>query len=355
MEIANMLTTFDLNQVTAPLLAWYDTHARILPWREDVTPYRVWVSEVMLQQTRVEAVKPYFTRFTDALPTVQALADCEEDRLLKLWEGLGYYNRARNLKKAARIVTERYGGELPADYKALLTLPGIGPYTAGAIASIAFNQPVPAVDGNVLRVLTRVSADDSDILRAAVRSEAETRLAEVIPEGRASAFNQALMELGATVCLPNGEPLCDRCPWQTLCEGRRQGRIAELPVRKKPQARRIEERTILLLRDDDRVVLRKRPETGLLAGMYEFPGVSGHLSADEVVRETERMGLTPLRVVRLIDAKHVFSHVEWHMWGYLVQVDSLTAEEAGLLFADRSEVRESFPIPSAFAAYLTYV
>ncbi len=350
-----MLTDFDLNLLIEPLLSWYDTHARVLPWREDVTPYRVWVSEVMLQQTRVEAVKPYFKRFVDALPTVEALADCEEDRLLKLWEGLGYYNRVRNMQKAARVLTEDYGGELPADPALLRALPGIGSYTAGAIASIAYNKPVPAVDGNVLRILMRVTADDADIMRTQVRREAEQRLSEILPADRPSAFNQALMELGATVCLPNGEPLCADCPWHALCEGRRRNLTAELPVRKKPPKRRIEERTILLLRDDESIVLRKRPETGLLAGMYELPGAAGHLSADEVIRETERMGLHPLRVMRLADAKHVFSHVEWHMWGYLVQVDSLTREESDMLFVKIADLREKYPLPSAFASYLPSV
>ncbi len=355
MHLKTMLTNYDLTRLTEPLLTWYASHARALPWREEPTPYRVWVSEVMLQQTRVEAVKPYFTRFMTALPTVADLAACEEDRLLKLWEGLGYYNRARHMQTAARTVMSEYGGELPADFDALLSLPGIGRYTAGAIASIAFGLPVPAVDGNVLRVLMRVTADDSDITRASVRAEAEHRLAEVLPAGRVSDYNQALMELGALVCVPNGEPLCESCPWHPLCEARRQGIFMQLPVKRKPRARRVEERTVLLIRDDDRIVLDKRPEHGLLAGMYEFPNVTGHLSPGEVIQEVRRMHFTPLQVTRLPDAKHVFSHVEWHMWGYQIRADSLAEEEPALPFVRISDVRGRMAIPSAFSAFTEYL
>ncbi len=344
-------TDFDLNRLTEPLLTWYASHARSLPWREDVTPYRVWVSEIMLQQTRAETVKPYFTRFVEELPSVKDLAECGEDRLLKLWEGLGYYNRVRNMQRAARVVMVDHGGSLPPDFDALLALPGIGRYTAGAVASIAFNLPVPAVDGNVLRILMRVCADDSDIASAPVRSGAERRIAAVIPEGRASVFNQALMELGATVCLPGKEPLCGGCPWRTCCEARRLDAAAQLPVKKRQKARRIEERTVLLIRDDDRIVLHRRPDRGLLAGMYEFPNRSGHLTRDGALRAVEEMGLHPLHITELADAKHIFSHVEWHMTGYMIRVDSLTRDESEQPFVKLEEVRDKYPIPSAFAAY----
>ncbi len=346
---------FDLGTLVAPLLDWYAVCARRLPWREDVTPYRVWVSEIMLQQTRVETVKPYFERFMAALPTIRDLALCEEDRLLKLWEGLGYYSRVRNMQTAAREVIDTYGGELPADFEKLLSLKGIGRYTAGAIASAAFGIPVPAVDGNVLRVIMRVTADESDISRQSVRTQTEQRLRAIIPHEHAREFNQALMDLGATVCLPNGEPLCGECPWQTMCEANRQGIWQKLPVKKKAAARRCEDRTVLIIRDGDRVVLRKRPTRGLLAGLYEFPNVKGHLSQDEAVQTVQQMHLHPLRIQRLTDAKHIFSHVEWHMTGYMVQVDSLTSEEAGLLFVETEDAQAHYPIPSAFAAYAGYI
>lgn len=350
-----MKNYFDPDRLVAPLLDWYASHARDLPWRRDVTPYRVWVSEIMLQQTRVETVKPYFERFMAALPTIRDLAECDETRLLKLWEGLGYYSRVRNMQTAAREVLSFYDGCLPADFTQLLSLKGIGRYTAGAIASIAFGIPVPAVDGNVLRIIMRVTADDSDITRASVRSDVEHFLQGIMPAGQAGAFNQALMELGATVCLPNGEPLCGECPWHSLCEAMRQGIWSELPVKKKPPARRIEDRTVLLVRDDDHILLCRRANRGLLAGMYEFPNREGHLSPDEAAAAVRDMHLSPLRIRKLENAKHIFSHVEWHMTGYMIQVDSLTREEAGLLFVEIGNMQAHYPIPSAFAAYAGYL
>lgn len=237
-----------LKAMARPLLSWYEGHARALPWRDDPTPYRVWISEIMLQQTRVEAVKPYFERFMAALPTVQALAAVEDDRLMKLWEGLGYYTRARNLKKAALMITERHGGELPGSYEALLALPGIGSYTAGAIASIAFGLPVPAVDGNVLRVISRVLADREDIRQPSVKARMERELREIMPRERTSQYNQGLIEVGAIVCVPGGEPRCGECPMESICLTRRQGLWKEIPVRGALKKRKVEELTVCLIR-----------------------------------------------------------------------------------------------------------
>ena len=350
-----MTDLFDFRLLPEPLLQWYETHARTLPWRENVTPYRVWVSEIMLQQTRAETVKPYFERFMRELPAIRDLAECGRDRLLKLWEGLGYYNRVRNMQEAAKTVLSDYGGQLPADYDMLRALKGIGSYTAGAIASIAFGIPVPAVDGNVLRVIMRVCADDSDIAKQSVKTDVERRLTAVIPADRAGAFNQALMELGATVCLPNGAPLCTTCPLNAFCKARKQDIQMLLPVKGKAKKRKHEDLTILVIRDGDRVVLRKRPDRGLLAGLYEFPNLKGHLTQDEAIRAVQEMRLHPLHIRKLTDAGHIFSHVEWHMTGYMVQVDSLTREEAGLLFIEIEDMRERYPIPSAFAAYTKYL
>ena len=217
--------------LSGSLLHWYDYNKRLLPWRENKDPYRIWISEIMLQQTRVEAVKPYFDRFMEALPTVYDLAEVEDDRLMKLWEGLGYYNRARNLKAAAQTIVQEYGGQLPADYDKLLSLKGIGMYTAGAIGSIAFELQVPAVDGNVLRVLARLWGDDSDILKDKTKKDMGRRIMEFMPEDRPGDFNQALIELGATVCVPNGKPLCDQCPWDTVCRAYKEDLIDKLPVK----------------------------------------------------------------------------------------------------------------------------
>ena len=267
-----------LDQLPIPLLQWYRENARVLPWRSDPTPYHVWVSEIMLQQTRVAAVLDYYRRFMEALPTVADLAAVEEDRLMKLWQGLGYYNRARNLQKAARQVAEDFGGAFPDTYEGLLTLSGVGEYTAGAIASIAFGVPVPAVDGNVLRVVARISGDGGDIARPDTKARMRAALQAVLPVDAPGDFNQALMELGATVCLPNGAPLCDRCPAADFCTARREERTGELPVKAAKKARRIEARTVFLIFWEKKVALRRRPGLGLLAGLVvlvlgDFPGL----------------------------------------------------------------------------------
>lgn len=350
-----MSEEFDLTRLSEPLLDWFSGHARILPWREEPTPYRVWVSEIMLQQTRVEAVKPYFERFVAALPDVQSLAACEEEQLLKLWEGLGYYNRVRNMQIAAQTVLEVYQGSLPADYEELQKLKGIGHYTAGAIASIAYGIEVPAVDGNVLRVISRVTADEADIMKQSVKNEMERRLLAVIPKGQAGAFNQALMELGATVCVPNGQPLCEQCPWGDVCLARKEDKIGQIPVKSKAKARRIEERTVLVIRDGERFVLQKRPKKGLLAGMYEFPNVEGHMTEEEALGYVQKKGLTPVRIQPITDAKHIFSHIEWHMTGYMIRVAALDTEEPELLFVEPEDTKERYPIPAAFERYTDYV
>lgn len=344
------------DRIVEPLLAWYDRGRRILPWREEPTPYHVWLSEIMLQQTRVEAVKPYYDRFLQALPDIESLARVEEESLLKLWEGLGYYNRARNLKKAAQTVMEEYGGRMPGEYEALLSLSGIGSYTAGAIASIAFGKAYPAVDGNVLRILSRLRADGRDILDAKVKKAVEEELIGVMPKDRPGDFNQALMELGATVCIPNGAPKCGSCPWEAFCRARQEGRMAEFPKKAKKKPRSIEEKTILVIQDAERIALCKRPNRGLLAGMYEFPSLEGHCKERQVASYLKKLGLSPIRIRELPPAKHIFTHKEWHMIGYLVRVDELAGMETGemgqpFVFVEPEETRTAYPIPSAFAAY----
>ncbi|WP_243112556.1 MULTISPECIES: A/G-specific adenine glycosylase [Acutalibacteraceae] len=339
----------ELSKITEPLLGWYGENARSLPWRDNPTPYRVWVSEIMLQQTRVEAVRPYFERFVRELPDLRALAEVSEDRLLKLWEGLGYYSRARNLQKAARAVLEQYGGVLPSDPKELLKLPGIGEYTAGAISSIAYGRPEPAVDGNVLRVLARLTADGRDIRGAAVKRGAAEKLRGVYPAGRSGDFTQALMELGATVCLPNGAPLCAGCPLSALCEGLKTGQAASLPVVSPKPARREEKKTVFLILCGGKAALRKRPETGLLAGMWEFPCVPGTLSAGEARRTLDEWGFPEAEAEPLPGAKHVFTHVEWHMAGYLAH----TKERAdGFFWAGPEDLSARCAVPSAYKNFL---
>lgn len=318
------------------LLVWYDENKRDLPWRRTTEAYPVWISEIMLQQTRVEAVRGYWSRFLAALPTVQALACVEEDRLLKLWEGLGYYSRARNLRRAAQQTVERFGGALPADYGALLSLPGIGEYTAGAIASIAFGIPVPAVDGNVLRVMARLQNDPSDILEPAVRRAVRQRLCVEMPRERPGAFNQALMELGATVCGPNGVPRCEVCPLVEHCLARAAGRERVLPVRGGKKTRRVEEKTVFVLRAPDGAVAGYRREAGgLLASLYQLPDVAGFLEPVQMAAQLAGWGARPLGEWRIYDRRHVFTHVEWHMRVVALQAE-LTALPEGWVWLDEA-------------------
>ncbi|NTV79718.1 MAG: A/G-specific adenine glycosylase [Clostridiales bacterium] len=342
-----------------PLLDWYDSNARVLPWREDPTPYRVWISEIMLQQTRVEAVKPYFERFIKELPSILDLSSVDDERLLKLWEGLGYYNRARNLKKAARQIVDQLNGEMPSTLEGLMMLPGIGSYTAGAIASIAFEVPVPAVDGNVLRVMTRVMGNTQDISDVRVKTYFERELKDRMSVERPGAFNQALMELGAMVCIPNGQPKCTLCPFQEFCEAKLQDKIAEIPRKTPKKPRVLEDKTVLIIRDENKVVLRKRKNKGLLAGMYEFPNLEGHLSSDEVVNYLKELGYGILKITPLSLAKHIFTHREWRMIGYLIRVDELepnpNAAAIDFLLIDPKETQKKYPIPAAFSAYTGFL
>ena len=311
-----------------------------------------WVSEIMLQQTRVEAVKPFFERFMTELPTVKDLAEAPEDKLLKLWEGLGYYNRVRNMQKAAQKIEEEYAGKFPENYEEIKALPGIGNYTAGAISSFAYGIPKPAVDGNVLRVVSRLLASDEDIMKASVRTKIENAIEPVIPEDAASDFNQGLIEIGAIVCVPNGEAKCEICPLTGICEAKRLGIQNELPVKKKAKARRIEERTVLIFKDGDHVAIRKRPDKGLLAGMYEFPNLDGKLTMDEVTAYSKSIGLAPIRVKKLRNAKHIFSHIEWHMTAYEVIVDELEKNcKEEMIFAHPEEIQKEYSMPSAFSAW----
>ncbi len=367
-----MIDDFDLQQIAAPLQEWFAGHARVLPWRENPEPYEVWVSEIMLQQTRVEAVRPYYERFMKALPDVRALAGCPEERLLKLWEGLGYYNRVRNLKAAAVQVMEEYGGVIPCEYGELLKLKGIGRYTAGAIASIAYEKPVPAVDGNVLRVISRVTADEADIGKQSVRTHMEEKLAALMQKPASGAekimpriFNQALMELGATVCVPNGAPYCTQCPWQRFCRAKQEGSVDRIPVKKKAKERKCVELTVFVVRDGDKVALHRRSSRGLLAGMYELPNREGHMQPEEAVSHVREMGYAPLRIQPLERAKHIFSHVEWNMIGYVISVAEPEEEQAGgknsgqkngdWFFVDAQEAKERYAIPAAFARYAEYM
>ena len=340
------------------LLDWYRAHARDLPWRHTRDPYHILVSEIMLQQTRAETVKPYYARFLELLPSVRDLADADEQTILKLWEGLGYYSRVRNLQRAAQAVVREHGGMVPADFDALLSLPGVGRYTAGAVASIAYDIPVPAVDGNVLRVCARLTGCEDDVLLPATKAVIEQAIAPVVPAVGAGDFNQSLIELGATVCLPNTEPRCADCPLRLICVAAREGRTTELPIRNARKTRKVEQMTVLVIRACDgegqvRYAIRKRPARALLGGLYELPHVEGHVEAVDVETYLHSVGLSPMDVSRLTDARHIFTHKEWLMRGYEVEVSDAARADAPAdwIWVTARDAESTYAIPSAFSAY----
>ncbi|NLW79894.1 MAG: A/G-specific adenine glycosylase [Ruminococcaceae bacterium] len=341
--------------IAGPLLRWFEANKRALPFRLEPTPYRIWVSEIMLQQTQVATALPYYHRFIAALPDAAALAACDEDRLHKLWEGLGYYSRVRNMQKAARVVVEQYGGQLPADYAALLKLPGIGAYTAGAIAAIAFGLPEVAVDGNVLRVASRLLAYDGDVMQPAVRS----LLTEVVqlwqPAEQPGPFNEAVMELGALVCTP-ASPSCGACPLASLCNANREGCAAQLPVKAKAKAKVEEDFTVLVVQAGEGVLLHRRPARGLLAGLWEPPLLAGQLAEAEAQAQLAALVPGAEIVGALPKAKHIFTHRVWQMGGWLctAPADAVVPGE-DYAFATREGLLAHHAVPGAFKAYLPYL
>lgn len=336
---------------TRLLLEWYDENRRILPWREDPTPYHVWLSEIMLQQTRVEAVKEYYDRFTRTLPTVESLAKADEDTYLKLWQGLGYYSRVRNLHKAAVQIMEEHDGKLPRTAAELKTLAGIGDYTSAAIASIAFGEPVPAIDGNLLRVFARRTLYKDNIKDGKAKKAATPYYEDRIPAERPGDYNQALMDLGATVCIPHGAPHCDVCPWSKACLAHDNHVETDYPLSVSKPKRTIDHLTVFLLHDDKRIVLHRRPDEGLLSGLYEYPNVSGILAPQEAIDYVESLGFTIRQIAGTRKAKHIFSHREWHMTAYDMEVEDARAGAETLIPATYDELREKYSVPSAFAPF----
>ncbi len=354
--------------LSAILLAWYDRERRILPWREDPTPYHVWLSEIMLQQTRVDTVIDYYNRFLAELPDVEALANAEEERILKLWQGLGYYSRIRNMHRAAKQVMEEFGGEIPGTPEELRKLSGIGEYVAAAISSIAFQYPAPSVDGNLLRVFARMTAYEESIRSTKAKRVAHRYYTEMLPQNRPGDMNQALMDLGATICLPNGMPLCGSCPWARFCESHQTGRELEIPMKEEPKTRKIEKKTMLRIVVDGRVLIRQRPPKGLLANLYELPNEPGWLTEEEAKEVCIRLGYRPTRIRKLAPNRRIFTHVEWHLQGYEMEAvplmpngwiasnDSRKEERgqtgSGVPFlATESELKERYSLPTAFKAY----
>ena len=329
------------------LLPWYGKNKRDLPWRQTREPYHVWLSEIMLQQTRVEAVKDYYTRFLAAVPTIEALAFCDEERLHKLWEGLGYYSRVRNLKKAANQILERHGGVFPEDYDSIRALAGIGDYTAGAISSICFNAPRAAVDGNVLRVVARLTENATPIDLPARKREVTAALEAVYP-AQAGEFTQALMELGATLCGPNWAPQCGDCPCRGICGGAIHGTAQQYPVKLPKKEKREEERTVFILSCGGKLALEKRPDSGLLAGLWQFPNVPGKLETAQALEKTEQMGLRPRDITKQIERQHIFTHIIWKMRGVYLEVEE---EAEGFCWLSAEQIRREAALPTAFRQF----
>ena len=329
-------------------MPWYRENARSLPWRKDREPYHVWLSEIMLQQTRVEAVKGYYARFLKKLPTIEALAQAEEEQLLKLWEGLGYYNRARNLKKAAQIIIKENKGVFPSEYSEILNLPGMGEYTAGAIASNCFDEPVAAVDGNVLRVISRITENYDNILKPAVRKNVKKELEKVYPKKDCGIFTQSLMELGAIVCVPNGRPKCEICPVKEDCRAYLSGTQELLPVKEKKKTRKVEEKTVFLLRCGEKTAVRKRKNKGLLAGLWEFPNEPGCKETEEALQIAESWGTRPAAVQKQVFRKHIFTHVQWNMTCFYMQCEQ---EASGFEWVPASAINRQITLPTAFRQF----
>ena len=348
--------SFDISVLRDALVAaaeFYRKEGRSLPWRRDRDAYHVFLSEIMLQQTRVEAVIPYYERFLTLYPTVFDLARAEETALFKAWEGLGYYSRARNLKRAAERVVTDYNGVFPADFDALLTLPGVGKYTAGAIASIAYGIPKSAVDGNALRIYTRLFADDTSISDESFKRQVTAHLDEAYPRDMAADVTQGLMEVGQRFCIPVGAPKCEGCPLRPLCAVGAGADYRLYPRKEKKKPRRTEARTVLLLTDGEHVYLSRRAETGLLAGLWEFPSADGHISEETALTHTAALGLTPQGIAEGPEGKHIFTHIEWHMKSYLISVSR--AEGTRLTPATLAQMKDTYPIPSAFRTFLNYI
>ena len=329
------------------LLPWYRKNRRDLPWRQDKEPYHIWLSEIMLQQTRVEAVKSYYVRFLAALPTIEALANCDDDALHKLWEGLGYYSRVRNLKKAAQAIMERHGGVFPKTYDDVLALPGIGSYTAGAICSIAYDAPTPAVDGNVLRVISRLTEDATPIDLPAYKKYVAQQLAQIYP-ACAGDFTQALMELGATVCGPNRKPDCENCPCKDFCGGAIHGTAEQFPIKLPKKDKKAEKKTVFILSCDGQYALEKRPDTGLLAGLWQFPNTAGELEMEQALQWVRDAGLSPKEVLRQVQRQHIFTHIRWEMRGIYLEV---TQPGGNYTWLTAQQIREETALPTAFRQF----
>lgn len=339
----------ELAKMSKLIVEWYQNEEKNLPWKQDKEPYHIWISEIMLQQTRIEAVKRYYERFMEQLPTVYDLAQIEEEKLLKLWEGLGYYSRARNLKKAANMIMNEYNGIVPNKYEKLIKLPGIGEYTAGAIASISNNEKVTAVDGNVLRVMSRIIGSKENVLLPETKKKITKLVQEILPE-EAGDFNEGIMEIGEKICLPNGTPLCEKCPIEEFCYAKKNDVIKEIPVRVKDTKRKIEEKTIFVFcTENGKIAIRKRDNKGLLAGLYELPNIDERVDKESARKWVENWNLKLLEIKAGKDKKHIFTHIEWKMKCYEVIV---AEENEAFIWVSKDQLEKEYALPTAFMKFL---
>ena len=336
-----------LKKLPDAILPWYNQNKRKLPWRENKEPYRVWISEIMLQQTRVEAVLGYYDRFLKTFPDIACLANADDEQLMKCWEGLGYYSRARNLKKAANEIMGKFGGTFPTEYENIHTLTGIGPYTAGAIASICFGYKKAAVDGNVLRIVSRIAESFEPIDLPQTKKEITDALEAIYPES-AGDFTQSLMELGATVCVPKS-PKCDICPVADICKSKKAGTQKELPVKSPKKDKKIEQKTVFLLQCGEKLALCKRADSGLLASLWQLPNVEGILSVKQAIAYAEQLGVKPHEVVSRVEKQHIFTHIKWEMTGYTLRCREMPD---AFVWASEQEIGEGYALPTAFRQFL---
>lgn len=333
-----------MEEIVAPLLVWYQKNRRVLPWRVDKHPYHVWISEIMLQQTRIEAVKQYYQRFMEKVPTIQELANLPEDELLKLWQGLGYYNRARNLQKAAKIIMTDYQGVFPQQYREILALPGIGEYTASAIGSICFSLKEPVIDGNVLRVMMRLQNSSENVDNNKTKKQLRKKLLDIMPENSGD-FNEALMELGETVCLPNTIPKCEICPLAVWCQANRNNTQLSLPIKEKKQIKKTELYTVLLFVYKDRVAITKREANGLLHNLWQFPNIEGIHTQKTLIDWLQEHTIEVDKIIPGNKYQHVFTHKIWHNQVYIVYVRKIISQYTWVTL---SQLEKDFAIPTAF-------
>lgn len=342
-----------MKKIVNPLLGWYHQNKRTLPWRVDKEPYHIWVSEIMLQQTRIEVVIGYYYRFMRELPTIKDLADCPQDRLLKLWEGLGYYNRVRNLQKAARVIVEQYNNQFPNTYLQILTLPGIGEYTASAISSICFSLKEATVDGNVLRVYMRINNCYDNIGDTKVRKKVRENLIKIMPED-SGAFNEALMELGETICIPNGIPKCRECPIRNYCKGHQNQTYLELPVRQRKKEKKLENYTVFLFILNDEVAIEKRKNIGLLHNMWQFPNTENSFDLSQAQLYLQNLNLSFFKLEKGISYTHIFTHKKWNICSYIVWLKEKNFFNDAI-FVSLEDLEKVYALPTAFQPLRKYL